>query len=82
MRADRDDLETLSFINHGHEGYTTVDLLEGKKIEAVIKDDPELIIFENSLINNHYQTLNLEQTEMIWKASWQSYKRSCRMPKF
>ncbi|MGG4197526.1 SGNH/GDSL hydrolase family protein [Peribacillus frigoritolerans] len=63
LRADRDDLETLSFINHGHEGYSTEDLIKGKKIEAVIQDDPDLIIFENSLINNHYQSLSLEQTK-------------------
>ncbi|WHY96105.1 SGNH/GDSL hydrolase family protein [Peribacillus simplex] len=63
LRANRDDLETLRFINHGHEGYSTEDLLEGKKIEAVIQDDPDLIIFENSLINNHYQSLSLEQTK-------------------
>lgn len=59
----RADLETLRFINHGHEGYSTEDLLKGKKIEAVIQDNPDLIIFENSLINNHYQSLSLEQTE-------------------
>ncbi|MGY3313434.1 lysophospholipase L1-like esterase [Peribacillus simplex] len=63
LRADRAELETLRFINHGHEGYSTKDLLEGKKIEAVIQDDPDLVIFENSLINNHYQSLSLEQTE-------------------
>ncbi|MCK2016893.1 SGNH/GDSL hydrolase family protein [Peribacillus frigoritolerans] len=63
LRADRDELETLSFINHGHEGYSTEDLLKGKKIEAVIQDDPDLVIFDNSLINNHYQSLSLEQTE-------------------
>ncbi|MBO0996428.1 SGNH/GDSL hydrolase family protein [Bacillus sp. SD075] len=62
LRA-HDDLETLRFINHGHEGYSTEDLLEGKKLEAVIQDDPDLVIFENSLINNHYQSLSLEQTE-------------------
>lgn len=63
LRADRVELETLRFINHGHEGYSTKDLSEGKKIEAVIQDDPDLVIFENSLINNHYQSLSLEQTE-------------------
>ncbi|MES1038103.1 SGNH/GDSL hydrolase family protein [Peribacillus simplex] len=63
LRADREDLETLRFINHGHEGYSTEDLIKGKKIEAVIQDDPDLIIFENSLINNHYQSLSLEKTE-------------------
>lgn len=63
LRADSDDLETLNFINHGHEGYSTEDLQKDKKTEAVIKDDPDLIIFENSLINNHYQSLSLEQTK-------------------
>ncbi|MFJ7363431.1 SGNH/GDSL hydrolase family protein [Peribacillus frigoritolerans] len=63
LRADRDDLERLSFINHGNEGYSTEDLVKGKKIEAVIQDDPDLIIFENSLINNHYQSISLEQTQ-------------------
>ncbi|MEC0275506.1 SGNH/GDSL hydrolase family protein [Peribacillus frigoritolerans] len=63
LRTDRDDLETLSFINYGHEGYSIEDLIKGKKIEAVIQDNPDLIIFENSLINNHYQTLSLEQTK-------------------
>ncbi|MCP1154205.1 SGNH/GDSL hydrolase family protein [Peribacillus frigoritolerans] len=63
LRADSDDLETLSFINHGHEGYSTEDLLEGKKVEAVIQDNPDLIILESSLINNHYQSLSLEQTK-------------------
>jgi lysophospholipase L1-like esterase len=63
LRADRDDLETINFNNHGHEGYSTEDLLKSKKIEAVIQDNPDLVIFENSLINNHYQSLNLEQTE-------------------
>ncbi|MDM5211540.1 SGNH/GDSL hydrolase family protein [Peribacillus sp. NJ4] len=63
LRSDRDDLETLGFINHGHNGYSTEDLLKGKKIEAVIQDKPDLIIFENSLINNHYQSLSLEQTQ-------------------
>ncbi|MFS0603752.1 SGNH/GDSL hydrolase family protein [Peribacillus frigoritolerans] len=63
LRAEYDDLETLSFINHGHEGYSTEDLLEGKKIEAVIQDNPDLIILENPLINNHYKSLSLDQTE-------------------
>ncbi|MCR8871021.1 SGNH/GDSL hydrolase family protein [Peribacillus frigoritolerans] len=66
--ADSDDLETLSFINHGHEGYSTEDLLIGKKIEAVIKDDHDLIIFENRLIDNHHQSLSLEQTEKDLKS--------------
>ncbi|WP_176527597.1 SGNH/GDSL hydrolase family protein [Peribacillus butanolivorans] len=63
LRSERDDLETLRFINHGHDGYSTKDLFEGKKIEAVIHDNPDLVIFENPLINNQYQSISLEQTE-------------------
>ncbi|MED4694887.1 SGNH/GDSL hydrolase family protein [Peribacillus frigoritolerans] len=63
LRSERDDLETLGFINHGHDGYSTKDLFEGKKIEEVISDNPDLVIFENPLINNHYQSISLEKTE-------------------
>ncbi|MFD4817040.1 SGNH/GDSL hydrolase family protein [Peribacillus butanolivorans] len=63
LHSERDELETLGFINHGQEGYSTKDLLEGKKIDAVIHDNPDLVIFENPLINNQYQSISLEQTE-------------------
>ena len=63
LRSERDGLETLGFINHGHDGYSTKDLFEGKKIEEVINDNPDLVIFENPLINNHYQSISLEKTE-------------------
>ncbi|USK78812.1 SGNH/GDSL hydrolase family protein [Peribacillus frigoritolerans] len=63
LRSERDELEKLGVINHGKEGYTTNDLLEGKKIDAVIHDKPDLVIFENPLINNQYQSISLEQTE-------------------
>ncbi|MEY8733669.1 SGNH/GDSL hydrolase family protein [Peribacillus frigoritolerans] len=63
LRSEGDNLETLGFINHSYEGYTTNDLLEGKKIDAVIHEKPDLVMFENPLINNQYQTISLEQTE-------------------
>lgn len=63
LHSESVDLATLSLINRGHEGYSTTDLLEGKKIDSIIKDNPDLVIFENSLINNHNQSISLEQTE-------------------
>lgn len=33
------------------------------RILKVIQDNPDLSIFENSLINNHYKSLSLEQME-------------------
>ncbi|WP_148359295.1 hypothetical protein [Peribacillus simplex] len=38
-------------------------MLEGKKIDEVIHDNPDLVIFEPPLINNQYQSISLEQTE-------------------
>ncbi|MGG0283572.1 hypothetical protein ABEY41_00265 [Peribacillus butanolivorans] len=38
-------------------------MLEGKNIDAVIHDNPDLVIFETPLINNQYQSISLEQTE-------------------
>ncbi|TVX79120.1 SGNH/GDSL hydrolase family protein [Peribacillus simplex] len=63
LRSDRDELESLGFINHGQEGYSTKDLIEGKKIDEAIHDNPDLVIFEPPLINNQYQSISLEKTE-------------------
>ncbi|MEA3573943.1 SGNH/GDSL hydrolase family protein [Peribacillus frigoritolerans] len=63
LRSERDELETLGFINHGQEGYSTKDLLESEKIATVIHENPDLVIFENPLNNNQYQSISLEQTE-------------------
>ncbi|AOH55878.1 hypothetical protein ABE28_016065 [Peribacillus muralis] len=82
LRADLDEAKALRFLNHSHEGYSTEDLLEGKKIEEVIKDDPDLIIFEKPLINNHYQSLSLEQTEIDLEkimAKWQKERPNAKI---
>lgn len=51
-------------INHGYNGYSTADLISKNKIEAVIKDKPDIILFELCLINNNrHPQNNIEQTK-------------------
>lgn len=40
-------------VNHGYNGYSTADLISKNKVEAVIKDKPDIILFELCLINNN-----------------------------
>lgn len=62
LQSENDDLESLIFVNHGFSGYSTSDLLAGKKIDALLNENPDLIIFENPLINNFSQSITIEQT--------------------
>ncbi|MBC9825942.1 MULTISPECIES: SGNH/GDSL hydrolase family protein [Carnobacterium] len=52
-------------INHGYSGYSTADLISREKIEAVVKDKPDIIIFELCLINNNrYPQNDINQTKL------------------
>lgn len=52
-------------INHGYNGYSTTDLISREKIEAVVKDKPDIILFELCLINNNrYPQNNVDQTKL------------------
>ncbi|WP_313468269.1 SGNH/GDSL hydrolase family protein [Carnobacterium sp.] len=51
-------------INRGYSGYSTADLISKNKIEAVIKDKPDIILFELCLINNNrYPQNEVSQTK-------------------
>ncbi|MEH7249109.1 SGNH/GDSL hydrolase family protein [Neobacillus niacini] len=63
LRSENADLESLSLDNHGYEGYSTSDLLNGNKIDLVINGNPDLVIFESSMINNHFRSISIEQTK-------------------
>ncbi|MCM3453722.1 SGNH/GDSL hydrolase family protein [Heyndrickxia oleronia] len=62
LQADSEELEALQIVNYSSEGYSTSDLLNGGKIDLVIKDQPDLVILGSSLINNYSQSISLEQT--------------------
>ncbi|MFD2442789.1 SGNH/GDSL hydrolase family protein [Bacillus sp. CGMCC 1.16607] len=63
LQSDFEGLDNLQLINNGNRGYSTTDLLNGLKIEAVINDQPDLVIFENAMINNYLQSISFKQTE-------------------
>jgi lysophospholipase L1-like esterase len=63
LQSENKDLKSLKLINHGYEGYSTTDLVNGNKAEEVIKDHPDLVLFENSIVNNHLQSISIEQTK-------------------
>ncbi|MFB7642681.1 hypothetical protein [Peribacillus butanolivorans] len=75
-------MEKIGFINRGQEGNSTKDLLEGKKIDAVIHDNPDLVIFENLLIDNQYQSISLEQTEKDLKNIMSKLQKELPMQRF
>lgn len=51
-------------INRGYSGYSTADLISKNKIEAVIQDKPDIILFELCLINNNrYPQNDIGQTK-------------------
>lgn len=61
---DRENIEAR-VINHGYNGYSTADLISREKIDAVVKDKPDIILFELCLINNNrYPQNNVEQTKL------------------
>lgn len=62
LRNRNENLDSLKLVNHGHEGYSTSDLINGEKIALLIKDQPDLVIFENTMISNYVQAISLEQT--------------------
>lgn len=66
LEADLNAIDGIKakVINHGYSGYSTADLISRKKIEAVIKDKPDIIIFELCLINNNrYPQNDIIQTK-------------------
>lgn len=62
MKSENELLESLIFVNHGFPGYSTADLLAGKKMDLLIETYPNLVLFENPIFNNFSQSITIEQT--------------------
>ncbi|WP_075981932.1 SGNH/GDSL hydrolase family protein [Bacillus massilinigeriensis] len=63
LKAEYQELNSIELYTFGFEGYSTVDLLKSKKIDQMIAEKPDLVIFENSIINDYSQSINLKQTQ-------------------
>lgn len=62
LLSENEVFQSLKVINSGYEGYTTTDLLNAKKIDLIVLDQPDVVIFENALINNYFQGIPIQQT--------------------
>lgn len=62
IKATSSNFKNINLYNNGFGGYSTVGLLKDDKLEEVIKNNPDLVIFETSILNNHGQSVSLEQT--------------------
>jgi lysophospholipase L1-like esterase len=62
VRAEIPELKELQVMNHGHEGYTTSDLIKSGTVDDVIMDKPDFVIFETAILSNYSQSISLMQT--------------------
>ncbi|MFO1442618.1 hypothetical protein KDN24_05250 [Bacillus sp. Bva_UNVM-123] len=62
IQSENEHLASLVFVNHGFPGYSTADLLAGKKMDLLIETYPNLVLFENPIFNNFSQSITIEQT--------------------
>lgn len=58
------EFRTVEVKNFGYSGYTSRDLLKHKiVVKQIIKENPDLIIFETALLNDHTRNIPFMETE-------------------
>ena len=62
LRNTNPALEDVMISNHGHSGYTSVRLLEDHVTAPILKEQPDVLFIETSVINNHNKNVTLEDT--------------------
>jgi len=62
LRKTHPSLKDLHITNHGYSGYTSLRLLESHVMEPIIKEQPDVLFIETSVINNHNKNVSLEDT--------------------
>lgn len=58
----RDNYQRVELFNHGVGGYSTKNIINNKIVDQVIQDNPDLVIFETSILNNHGQSITIKDT--------------------
>ncbi|MCU7712485.1 SGNH/GDSL hydrolase family protein [Priestia sp. JV24] len=62
LEIDVDDINPINLVNNGYGGYSTSELINDKKIDEVVKNKPDVVIFELCLLNNFGEKVSLEKT--------------------
>lgn len=55
-------LQTVHVSNHGYSGYTSTQLVEAHVINPILKEQPDVLFIETSVINNHNKNVSLQDT--------------------
>ncbi len=72
----QDDISNVKQLNNGYGGYTTSGLIKENKIKELIKEKPDLVLFEMCLINNHAQNVTIKETKDDIKSITEEIKKS------
>lgn len=62
LNRDIEGISNLIVSNYGFSGYSTSGILKENHVDEVIKGNPDVVLFETCLLNNHGQSVSLEQT--------------------
>ncbi len=76
LRNSNPALEQLTITNHGHSGYTSVRLLENHVTAPILKEQPDVLFIETSVINNHNKNVSLEDTFNSLDSLYQLYSQA------
>jgi lysophospholipase L1-like esterase len=69
-------LERFTISNHGYSGYTSVRLLEDHVTAPILKEQPDILFIETSVINNHNKNVSLEDTFNSLESLYQLYSQA------
>jgi lysophospholipase L1-like esterase len=76
LRNTNPALEQFLISNHGYSGYTSVRLLEDNVTAPILKEQPDVLFIETSVINNHNKNVSLEDTFISFHSLYDMYSRS------
>lgn len=76
LRNSSPALETFTISNHGYSGYTSVRLLEDHVTAPIVKEQPDVLFIETSVINNHNKNVSLEDTFNSLDSLYQLYSQA------
>ncbi|WP_019414823.1 SGNH/GDSL hydrolase family protein [Paenisporosarcina sp. TG20] len=76
LRNTNPALNGLTVSNHGYSGYTSVRLLEDHVTAPILKEQPDVLLIETSVINNHNKNVSLADTFKSLDSLYQLYSQT------
>ncbi|QBP39976.1 SGNH/GDSL hydrolase family protein [Paenisporosarcina antarctica] len=76
FRNSNPALKKFKISNHGHPGYTSIRLLEDHVTAPILKEQPDILLIETSVINNHNKNVSLTDTFKSLDSLYQLYSQA------